>query len=168
MTLLLLVAWAMGTQAPDSVARIRMGDAVTALADSLSALAGAGATFTRDLDRSSRQAVLARAADVRARCVGARIAAGDVDRVYAANATLVAGDRGMPEYRRELGRLEAELARCESEWQTSYSAATADSLRAWGPHRLSRIEAAARRYAAAAAQLPYDKPRSRPRAGVGR
>ncbi|HSD33263.1 MAG TPA: hypothetical protein VLB49_15190 [Gemmatimonadales bacterium] len=168
MTLLLFVAWAMGTQAPDSVARARMGDAVTALGDSLSALAGASATFSRDLDRSSRQAVLARAADVRVRCVGARIAAGEVDRVYAANAPAFAGDRGMPEYRRELSRLEAELARCESEWQTPYSAATADSLRAWGPHRLSRIEAAARRHAAAAAQLPYDKPRSRPRAGVGR
>jgi hypothetical protein len=165
---LLLVAWAVGTQAPDSVARVRMGDAVTALGDSLTALAGAGATFTRDLSQSSRQAVLSRAADVRVRCTGARAAAREVERVYAAHATVVAADRGMPEYRRELGRLDAELARCEREWQTPYAAAVADSLRAWGPHRLSRIDAAARQYAAAAAQLPYDKPRSRPRAGVGR
>jgi hypothetical protein len=74
----------------------------------------------------------------------------------------------MSEYRRELGRLDTELARCVREWQTPYAAAVADSLRAWGPHRLSRINAAARRYATAAAQLPYDRPRSRPRAGVGR
>ena len=168
MMLLLVVAWALGTQAPDSVARTRMREAVTALGDSLSVLAGAGATFARDLSQSSRQAVLARAADVRTRCEGTRAAAREVDRVYAAHATVVAGDRGMPEYRRELGRLDAELARCEREWQTPYSAAVADSLRAWGPHRLSRIDAAARRYAAAAAQLPYDKPRSRPGAGVGR
>lgn len=166
--LLLLLAWAVGTQAPDSVARTRMGEAVTALGDSLTALAGAGATFQRDLNQSSRQAVLSRAAEVRARCVGARTAVGEVDRVYAAHSTVVAGDRGMPEYRSELRRLAAELARCESEWQTPYAAATADSLRAWGPHRLSRIDAAARRYAAAAAQLRYNKPRSHPQAGVGR
>ncbi len=168
MTLLFLVAWAVGTQAPDSVARARMGDAVIALGDSLTALAGASATFTRDLNQSSRQAILSRAAEVRGRCAGARMAADEVDRVYAAHAAVVAGDRGIPEYRRELGHLETELARCEREWQTPYSAATADSLRAWGPHRLSRLDATARRYAAAAAQLPYDRPRSRPRAGVGR
>lgn len=168
MPLLLLVAWAVGTQAPDSIARARMGNAVTALGDSLAALAGAGATFTRDLDQSSRQAVLTRAADVRVRCAGAATAASEVDRVYAAHATVVATDRGMPEYRRELGRLQAELARCAREWQTPYTSAAADSLRAWGPHRLSRIDAAARGYAAAAAQLPYDKPRSRLRQSVGR
>jgi len=168
MLLLLFVAGAVGTQAPDSIARVRMGDAVTALGDSLTALAGAGATFTRDLNQSSRQAVLTRGADVRVRCVGARTAAREVDRVYAAHASVVAGDHGMSEYRRELGQLQSELARCEREWQAPYASAAADSLRAWGPHRLSRIDAAARRYAAAAAQLPYDKPRSRPRPGVGR
>jgi len=168
MTLVLLVAWAVATQAPDSVARARVGDAVTALGDSLTALAGAGAAFTRDLNVSSRQAVLTRASDVRERCVAARAAAGEVDRVYTAHSAVVAADSGMPEYRRELSRLTAELARCESEWRTPYVAAVADSLRAWGPHRLSRIDAAARRYAAAAAQLRYHKPRSHPQAGVGR
>ena len=167
MTLMVLVAWAVGTQAPDSVARARMGDAVTALGDSLSALAGASATFTRDLNRSSPQSVLARAAAVRARCAGAQAGAREVDRAYAANAAVVARDRGMPAYRRELERLDAELARCAIEWQTPYSTAVADSLRAWGPHRLSRIDAAARRYAAAAARLPYAT-RNRARPGVGR
>lgn len=138
---LLVIAWAVGMQAPDSVARVRIGDAVTALGDSLTALAGASATFTRDLSRSSRQAVLSRAADVRVRCEGARAAAREVDRVYAAHATVVASDRGMSQYRRELGRLDAELARCEREWQTPYVAAAADSLRA-APLRQAAIAAA--------------------------
>jgi hypothetical protein len=168
MTLLLLVAWAVGTQAPDSVARSRMSDAVTALDDSLSRLSGAGAAFTRDLDRSSRQFVLSRAADVRTRCAAARAAAAEVHRVYATHAAVVASDRGMPEYRAELSRLETELGRCEHEWQTPYAPAAADSLRAWGPHRLARIDATVRRYRAAAARLPYEKPKPTSRAGVGR
>ena len=149
MMLVILAAWTVATQAPDSVAHARLRDAMLALTDSLNALAGASAAFTRDLDRSSRQSVLTRGGEVRARCTSARAAVDDVHRVYTAHAAVVAQDRGMPEYRRELGQLGAELARCEREWQTPYAAAAADSLRSWGPHRLTLLDAAMRRYTAA-------------------
>ena len=168
MVLELISAWAALAQAPDSVAQARMGDAISQLRDSLSALQGASAAFSRDLPTSSRHIVLTRAADVRARCVGSATAAAQVDSVYARHASVLSRDPAMPPYRRELRSLQAELARCQDEWQTPYVAETADSLRAWGPHRLGRLDAAVRRHSTAAASLPYGRPKVPSSSGVGR
>ncbi len=159
MILALLTAWTLTAQSPDSVVRSHVLDAVMAMSDSLAALRGAGAQFNRDLATASAELVTARAREVRGRCQAATAAAGRIDSLYQRHASLIARDRGMPDFRRALASLQRELARCDREWQVGPRAATVDSVRAWGPHRMSRLDEAARRYGHAASRLPYPKPK---------
>ncbi len=152
----LLTAWALSAQSPDSVIRAGMMDAVTAMADSLAALRGAGAQFNRDLANASSLLVLTRARSVRARCAAATAAGAHLDSLYARHAAVIVRDAGVAGWRQELTRLQTELARCTREW-TAAVGHSADSLRVWGPYRLARLEEAARRYREAAARLPYPK-----------
>lgn len=152
----LLTVWALSAQTPDSVIRAGVMDAVTAMADSLGGVRGAGAQFNRDLGNASPLLVLTRARAVRARCAGAMVAGALLDSLYARHAAVIARDAGVAGWRRELAKLQAELARCDREWTLAVGD-NADSLRAWGPHRLARLEESARRYSEAAARLPYPK-----------
>jgi hypothetical protein len=163
----LLVLWALSAQSPDSAAQAAVMDRVMVLADSLAALRGAGAQFNRDLGGASPLLVLTRARAVRVRCAGAAAAAARLDSVYARHAPAIARDRGVAGWRRELAKLQAELARCQREWTPAHGRASADSLRAWGPHRLARLEEATRRYTEAAARLPYPRPEAARASRVG-
>lgn len=169
MILALLTAWTLTAQSPDSAVRAGVLEAVTAMSDSLTALRGAGARFNRDLANASEELVRSRASDVRARCLAATAAAARIDSLYQHHASLIARDRGMPEFRRALANLQRELSRCDREWQIGPRGATVDAVRAWGPHRLTRLEEASRRYGNTASGLPYPrpKPRGSPETRVG-
>ena len=157
---LFLSAWMLTIQTPDSTARAQMSDALVAMADSLTGLRGAAAQFVRDLESASPDLVLGRARTVLARCTAVSAAAAELDSVYARHATDIARDRGVTAFRGELRNLERELSRCEREWEVSSRPERVDSLRAWGPHRLSRLDDAVRRYQNAASGLPY-RPKAR-------
>lgn len=157
---LLVTAWVLVSQAPDSIVRAQLAGAVAAMADSLAGLRGASAQFNRDLDRASPELIVSRAGAVRQRCVAVRAAATHFDSVYARGAEAVAHDRGMADVRRELRNLEKEVDRCDREWRVSYRSEEIDSTRAWGPYRLARLEASVRRYSEAAGRLPYPRPKA--------
>lgn len=159
---LLLSAWTLAAQAPDSTAQARMSRAMSAMGDSLASLRGASAQFVRDLESASPDLVLGRVRTVKDGCTGSRLAAAQLDSVYTRHASELAGDRGIPAFRGELRNLARELARCEREWGAPGQPARIDSLRAWGPHRLARLDQAVRRYQDAASGLPY-RPRIRGR-----
>ncbi len=123
MLALALLLWA--GQSPDS-----------ALVASFSAIRSASARFRYDLQQASPQLVIARARDVRAACNGARAAADSVTPRVAHDATAQA----------ELSTLQRALAACQRDWDTAARRPNADSLRAWGPHRLTELDRALRRY----------------------
>jgi hypothetical protein len=117
---LALLLWA--GQSPDS-----------ALVASFSVLRSASARFRQDLQHASAQLVASRAQQVRAACTGSRNAAD----------ALAARDSAP---RAELAALLRVLVSCQRDWETNGTRANADSLRAWGPFRLSELERALRRY----------------------
>lgn len=116
---------ALAAQAPDST-----------LIATFSALRGASARFRQDLMRASPQLVIARADQVRAACAGSRGAADSLVLQLPGNAAA----------RAELAALQRALSACQREWDTTGPRANADSLRAWGPYRLSELDRALRRY----------------------
>lgn len=120
---LALLLWA--GQAPDS-----------ALVASFSAIRSASARFRYDLQQASPQLVITRARDVRSACDGARAAADSLTPHVARQATA----------RAELSALQQALAACQRDWETATRRVNADSLRAWGPHRLNELDRALRRY----------------------
>lgn len=119
------------------------------LVASFSAVRSAAARFRQDLPKASPQLVLARAQHVRAACIGTRTAADSLaprlTRDPAAQAVLAA--------------LQRALQTCEREWETHGPHVNADSLRAWGPYRLSELDQALGRYQRA--RLERGKPASR-------
>jgi hypothetical protein len=155
----LLTGWALATQSPDSAARAEVNGAVITMGDALAGLRGASAMFRRDLEHASPQLLVSRAGVVREQCDAVSAAGARFDSAYARNARVVSRDRGMADVRRELRALQQELARCDREWRVGYQPAQIDSVRAWGPYRLARIETAVRRYHEAAGRLPYPKPK---------
>ena len=122
--------------------------ALTGISDSLDVVRGAMAAFQVDLPSASADLVLSRASRVRNSCHGAVAA---VDQV----ATLLAQGVYDTRARVEQGKLRSgtsdlrrALARCELEWTVldPPTRANADSLRAWGPYRGARLDAALRSY----------------------
>ena len=101
-----------------------------------STLRGAAARFRHDLPNASAQLVLARAQRVHTACADSRAAADSVAPLLARNATAQS----------ELAALQRALVSCQRDWQTTGPRANADSLRAWGPYRLSELDRALRRY----------------------
>lgn len=108
----------------------------SALVASFSAVRSAAARFRQDLPRASQQLVLSRAHHVRAACANSRTAA---DALAATRAPTGAGHVG-------LAALQRALDACQRDWDTTGARVRADSLRAWGPFRLSELERALRRY----------------------
>jgi hypothetical protein len=144
----LVLALAVALQAPDSARTARWERALNQTTDSLDRIRGAVAGFRVDLGHASPDLVLVRAAQVRTSCDGAGAPLQTVEQ-------LLSGEVYRPRAQREQARLlsgTAELrrvlARCEQEWQAPKhpTVSDADSLRAWGPYRTTRLDAALRRY----------------------
>jgi len=123
MLALALLLWA--GQSPDS-----------ALLASFSAVRSASARFRQDLSQASPQLVLARAQQVRAACTGTRTAADSLATRLTRNTTT----------QTELAALQRALSTCQREWETHGPRVNADSLRAWGPYRLTELDRALSRY----------------------
>ena len=161
---LVTAAWAASSQASGSTAQALAAE-LAILSDSLGGLRGTIAIANRDLAQASPELLLARARELRARCAGADGAAGRLDSLARRHAA-PAPSRPLAEFRRELHNLRAELARCREEWGAREQL---DSLRAWGPHRLARLDDAVRRYEITAVRLPeYPKTPAKDRVGMGR
>jgi hypothetical protein len=124
-------------QVPDSATRARAARWFHALTDSVSAVESGSAAFASDLASASPDLVVARSERLRAHCNGA---ARVVDSLAA---TIIS-----VEARRELTRLRAALEQCDADFRSAppLTAARADSLKGWGPHRLARLGAALRRF----------------------
>ena len=119
-----LLLWT-SSQMPDS-----------SLVASFSTLRSAASRFRHDLPNASAQLVLARARRVRTACADSRAAADSVALRLARNTAAQS----------ELAALQRALIGCQRDWQTTGPRANADSLRAWGPYRLSELDRALRRY----------------------
>ncbi|HEX4574838.1 MAG TPA: hypothetical protein VH158_06890 [Gemmatimonadales bacterium] len=147
----MLTPWlALGTvlavQAPDSAPPTRYDAAFATFIDSLSAVDGAVAAFQADLGSASPDLVLARARRLELRCGAAR-------RAGTALAGLLAGDASRPSpssaerrARRDLDALERVLEKCERDYDIRSPSARPDTLKAWGPFRLNRLQGELRRY----------------------
>lgn len=108
----------------------------SSLAATFSVLRGASARFRQDIAGASPQLVIARANQIRAACAGSRAAADSLALQLPRNAAAPT----------ELAALQRALGTCQREWDTNGPRANADSLRAWGPYRLSELDRAVRRY----------------------
>jgi hypothetical protein len=146
----LLLAVAPPARQVDS-AKVALVERVIAAADdSLGRLRSASYGFRLDLAGASHSLILERARRVRDACLGSEAALDTLRSV-------LAGEGLTPRAAVEQGRLRTAaldlrrtLTRCSREWDPSpATAATADSLRAWGPYRAQQLDLALRRYLAA-------------------
>jgi len=134
-------------QRPDSAARASIVAALKTVQDSLDRVRGAAYNFRTDLGGASPVVVYSRAQRMRASCVGAGGALAHLDSVL--NASYPAG--APADLRREARALRAALAECRREYDTTTRwAQRADSVRAWAPYRLRRLDETMRRFARAA------------------
>lgn len=108
----------------------------SALVASFSAVRSAGARFRQDLSQASPQLVLTRARQVRDACVHTRAAADSLAPRLTRDSAAQA----------ELSALQRALRTCQREWDTNAPRVNADTLRAWGPYRLSELDRALLRY----------------------
>ena len=147
-TMLLALALVAQAPPPDTVRQARYERTLNGVSDSLDVVRGAIAAFPIDLASVSPDLVLARASRVRQSCHGAALGLEQVS-------TLLAAGVYLPHAKVEQGRLQSgtadlrhTLARCEREWAAPDppTRASADSLRAWGPYRGARLNAALRSY----------------------
>jgi len=140
-------------QAPDSVARARLVAGRTALDDSLSAVRRAAVRFGADLSAASGDLVVTRAREVHHRCRAAVPAADSLAGLLGARTYVAAAATEQQAARSEVLSLRRALTRCAAEFDPGarYTTPLADSLRAWGPYRLSQLDAVVRRYEAALA-----------------
>ena len=99
-------------------------------------LRSAAARFRHDLPNASAPLVLARAQRVRTACADSRAAADSVALRLERNAAALSA----------LAALQRALIGCQRDWATTGPRANADSLRAWGPYRLSELDRALQRY----------------------
>lgn len=151
MTSTLVALWtALAVQTPDTAAGPPLAGAMRVLNDSLSEVRGAAAAFRVDLAQASRELVLARAGRLRGRCAGAHGAALQVDHALASAPYTGATRTARVSLERALAELRAALRRCVRDHDAGPSYVRADSIKAWGPYRLARLEAAIRRYELAA------------------
>ena len=126
-------------QIPDSAARAQQLATLKALDDSLTAVSAATTAFRADLNHASPDLVISRAARVQRRCAGA-----------VAQGQRLTADSLDPHLHHELASLRAELNRCVADFTTGAGYRKVDSLTAWAPYRLARLDDAIRRYRGAA------------------
>jgi hypothetical protein len=149
MIALLLALWAApppGTllsarQTPDTALTRELGAPLLALRDSLFAVQASGGAFQRDLAAASPDLVIARAQRVQESCVRAVVAVRAAQRALATT-PLAPGPRARAaELQRLLPQVQADLSRCQREFDPGAWYARVDSLRAWGPFRLAQLDA---------------------------
>jgi len=135
-------------QAPDSVRQARFEHVLKQASESLDGVRGAAAAFRTDLPSASSQLVLARAARVHTGCRGADAALLRVDTLLAEGVYSRRAASEQARLQSATAELRRVLGRCQREWTVSQvpAAATADSLRAWGPYRTAQLDGALRRY----------------------
>jgi len=128
---------------PDSATRARINVALQSVRDSLDRVRGAVFNFRTDLSRASPVVVHSRAQRMQASCVGADAALVRLD--SALNVSYPAG--APPDLRRESRALRTEFAACRREYDTTQRwEQRADSVRAWAPFKLHRLDEAMRRF----------------------
>jgi hypothetical protein len=141
-------------QRPDSATRARVVTALKSVQDSLDRVRGAAYNFRTDLGGASPVVVYNRAQRMHASCVAAQGALVRLD--SALDASYPAG--APADLRREARALRGALAACRREYDTTARwAQRADSVRAWAPYRLRRLDDTMRRFARAAV-LPPPRP----------
>jgi len=115
--------------------------------DSLDRVRGAAYTFRTDLGGASPVVLYNRAQRMHASCVAAEGALVQLD-----SALTASYPAGAPaDLRRESRALRGALAQCRREYDTTARwPQRADSVRAWAPYRLRRLDEAMRRFALAA------------------
>src|SRR5688572_4045724 len=132
---------------PDSAARAQVDSRLHVVAESLIALRGAAAHFRLDLAKASDALIVARAKRVRASCASAIGVMDSLDAPLARRRfTPARGDADQLALRTELGTLRRALVQCRGEWDADGRRMPPDSLRAWGPFRLSALERVMRRF----------------------
>ena len=153
MITILLALWAasppgtpaLTAQTPDTALTRELGNPLRVFRDSLFAVQGAGVEFRRDLAAASPDLVIARARRVQESCARAIAALRDAQHAIATT-TLPARTRPpVADLQRLLPQLQADLARCQREFAPGAWYARVDSLRAWGPSRLSQLDVSVRR-----------------------
>jgi hypothetical protein len=137
--LLVALAAILHAQSPDSAVRAQRLAGLKAFDDSLTAVSAATSSFRADLSHASPDLVLSRAARVQKRCAGA-----------AAQGERLAADSLDPSVRHELTSLRTALHRCVTDFSAGPGYGKVDSIAAWAPYRLARLDAAIRRYRGAA------------------
>ncbi len=143
----LLALWtAFAAQAPDSAAQARLAAAVSTLRDSLTAVQAAAVAFRADLGTASGDLVLARARRLHQRCAAARRAARPLATLFQVRAHESRPGAAETRARGDLVAVERVLGKCERAYDTAAPGASADTLKAWGPYRISQLEAELRRY----------------------
>ena len=139
----LLALWAVASaQTPDTAVGARRTAALHALRDSVAAVQAAALAFRVDLGTASSDLVLARARRVHQRCDGARRTARSLALLLAGTPPRASEQRA----RRDLGELERVLQQCDRDYDPAAPGANPDTLKAWGPFRLSQLELELRRY----------------------
>jgi hypothetical protein len=136
--------------APDSAARAHIMATLHGVQDSLDRVRGAAYNFRTDLRGASPVVLYNRAQRMHGSCVAADGALVLLD--SALTASYPAGTA--PDLRRETHTLRSALAECRNEYDTTVRwLQRADSVRAWAPYRLRRLDEAMRRFVGAA-RLP--------------
>ena len=146
--ILLWFTLAVAAQAPDSVRQARFERVLKQASDSLDGVRGAATAFRTDLPSASSELVLVRAARVHSGCRGADAALLQLDTLLAGGAYSRAAASEQARLQNATAELRRVLGRCQREWTVSQftTAATVDSLRAWGPYRTAQLDSALRRY----------------------
>lgn len=132
---------------PDSATRARVMGVLKEVQDSLDRVRGAAYNFRTDLGGASPVVLFNRAQRMYGSCAAG---AGALQRL---DSTLTASyPAGAPaDLRRESRALRAALIECRREYDTNVRwPERADSVRAWAPYRLRRLDDAMRRFAKAA------------------
>ena len=143
--LLVAVAAILHAQTPDSAARVHQLAALQALDDSLTGVSAAAAGFRADLATASPDLIVSRAGRLQRRCIAAD---GEGQR-------LAKLDSLDPRFRRELAALRSALGRCIADFTTGPGRNPLDSIAAWAPYRLARLDDAIRRYRTVAHGLKW-------------
>ena len=148
-------------QDPDSALLYRFRDAVAATSDSLETIRGVAQAFRNDLRLASHTLILARATAIQNACLSGASALRRLQGILAARTVSRAAARSQAELRTTAEETVAALDRCARSWDPlPRTDARADTLRAWGPYRVTQLDQvlsrydAARRSFVAAAKLP--------------
>jgi hypothetical protein len=134
-------------QVPDSVVVRRYGEAVNAAADTLDMLRGYTQAFRNDLQTASPNLILARATSVQSACTSGLTTVRRLQGMLAARSVSPEAARTQAKFRMTAEETVFALERCVRLWQPlPRTDARADTLRAWGPYRVSELDGALRKF----------------------